>query len=177
MKFVLLPITVTSMLLAGCAATVNTTTASAPPLKTSAASAKNIVLNLEGDPQHTAGEDWTKLKTAWQSGMKTAATEIGAGYAEQDDKPRATGRDGTVVAVHIKDYRYLGTGTRYGLGAFAGNAFVDANVSFIDARSGKLLGERAYNTSSSAWQGIFSAMTDKQVEALSREIVGELQKK
>ncbi len=177
MKFVLLPIAATAVLLTGCAATVNTTTASAPPLKTSAAAVKNIVLNLQGDPQHTASDDWTKLKAAWQTGMKTAATEIGAGYVEQDGKPRATGRDGIVVAVQIKDYRYLGTGTRYGLGAFAGNAFIDANVSFIDARSGKLLGERSYNTSSSAWQGIFSAMTDKQVEALSREIVGELQKK
>ncbi|GGI17496.1 hypothetical protein [Oxalicibacterium faecigallinarum] len=175
MKMLGLPLTL--FLLTGCAATVNNTSSSAPAIKTSAASAKNITLNLSGDKQHTAGGDWEKLKAAWQYGMKTAASGIGAGYSEQEGKPRATGQDGTVIAVQIKDYRYIGTGTRYGLGAFSGNAFVDANVKFINARTGALLGERNYNTTSSAWQGIFSPMTDKQVEALSNEIVKEVQSK
>jgi len=164
-------------LLTGCAATVNNNSPSTPALKTTEASAKNIILNLSGDKQQTDNGDWGKLKAAWQYGMKTAATSIGANYAEQEGKPRSNGQDGTVIAVQIKDYRYLGTGTRYGLGAFSGNAFVDANVKFINARTGALIGERNYNTTSSAWQGIFSPMTDKQVEALSNEIVKEIQNK
>lgn len=35
--------------------------------------------------------------------------------------------------------------------------------------------ERSYNTSSSAWQGIFSAMTSKQIEAICQQIAQELQ--
>lgn len=175
MKTAVLPGVTALVLLTGCAASVNNTSSSAPPLKTTSASAKSITLNLSGDKQHTEGSDWAKLKAAWQSGMKNAATAIGASYAEQDGKPRATGQDGTVVAIQIKDYRYLGTGTRYGLGAFSGNAFVDANVKFINARTGTVMGERNYNTTSSAWQGIFSPMTDKQIEALSTEIVREIQ--
>jgi hypothetical protein len=37
-----------------------------------------------------------------------------------------------------------------------------------------MLGERTYDTSSTAWQGAFSAMTDKQVQAICKQIVGEV---
>jgi hypothetical protein len=39
------------------------------------------------------------------------------------------------------------------------------------------LGTRKYATTSSAWQGVVSAMTNKQVAALSTEIVQDLKKK
>jgi hypothetical protein len=32
----------------------------------------------------------------------------------------------------------------------------------------------AYDTSSTAWQGVFSAMTDKQVQAICKQIVEQL---
>lgn len=51
---------------------------------------------------------------------------------------------------------------------------MDADVSFVDAKSGKVLGSRKYNTSSTAWQGVFSAMTDKQVRAICDQILKEI---
>jgi len=42
--------------------------------------------------------------------------------------------------------------------------------------SGRVLGSRKYSTSSTAWQGIFSAMTSKQVQAISEEIVAEVKR-
>jgi hypothetical protein len=55
-----------------------------------------------------------------------------------------------------------------------GNAFVNAKVSFRDLNTGQVWGERHYDTSSTAWQGVFSAMTDKQVKAIGKEIVTTL---
>jgi hypothetical protein len=65
---------------------------------------------------------------------------------------------------------------RYGFGVMTGNAFVQARVSFRDLKTGDSWGERSYDTSSTAWQGVFSAMTDKQVRAICKEIVADLSK-
>lgn len=78
---------------------------------------------------------------------------------------------GTWVVVDINDYRYLTPGARFGFGVMTGNAFIDSRVQFIDLDTGRLIAEQLYNTSSSAWEGIFSAMTDKQVRAICNEVV------
>ncbi len=58
-----------------------------------------------------------------------------------------------------------------------GNAHLDVTVRFLDLRTGKPLGERAYKVSSSAMQGIFAAMTDRQVRAMARDIVAEISRR
>ena len=65
-------------------------------------------------------------------------------------------------------------GQRIAFGVFSGNAYIDSKVEFRDLATGKLYGERAYNTSSSAWGGVFSAMTPKQIYALADEIIAEI---
>ena len=55
-----------------------------------------------------------------------------------------------------------------------GNAFIDSKVSFLDLQTGATLGERTYNTKSTAWQGVFSAMTEKQVQAICKDIVAQV---
>jgi len=62
---------------------------------------------------------------------------------------------------------------RYGA-ITTGYAYHDAKASFIDLAFGRPFGEQACNTSSTAWQGILSAMTGKQVQAISKETVGEI---
>ena len=47
-------------------------------------------------------------------------------------------------------------------------------VTFADLKTGRAAGTRKYNTTSSAWQGIFSALTTKQVEGMCTEIVKEV---
>jgi len=71
----------------------------------------------------------------------------------------------------------LTPGARYGFGIMTGNAFIDAEAEFIALPAKKSVGSRKYQTSSSAWQGVFSAMTDKQVLAISNEIIREITKK
>ncbi len=92
----------------------------------------------------------------------------------RDGEPKPTGQAGTLVAVHVNDYRYVSAGARFGLGVMTGNAYVDAKIRFLDLKTGQSFGEQTINTSSSAWQGIFSAMTDKQLQAIAKEIVNDI---
>jgi hypothetical protein len=84
---------------------------------------------------------------------------------------------GTVVAVKVNDYRYVSAVARYAVGVLTGNAFIDADVAFLDLKTRRPIGNRNYSTSSSAWQGIFSAMTPKQLEGISTEIVKEVSRR
>ena len=55
-----------------------------------------------------------------------------------------------------------------------GNAFIESKLSFSNLKNGESFGSQAANTSSSAWQGVFSAMTNKQVEAIAVDVFKQL---
>mgnify|MGYP006206573815 FL=1 len=74
----------------------------------------------------------------------------------------------------VNDFRYVSQAKRYAVGVFAGNAFLDLDVEFVELPQLKTFANRKFQTSSSAWQGVFSAMTPKQVEAVSKEIMAEV---
>jgi hypothetical protein len=161
------------MALAGCAASV-TKAPNATPIRVGPDNVKVIALNVTGSPLATASKDWEQLKGEWRAAMKNEAGGIGAKFVAQEGDAKATGEPGTLVVVDIADYRYLSSGARYGLGVMTGNAFIKAKVQFRDLASGNVLGDRAYDTSSTAWQGVFSAMTEKQVQAICKQVVGEI---
>ena len=68
----------------------------------------------------------------------------------------------------------VGIGARVFFGVMTGNAYIDAKASYTDLNDGKAFGERAYNTTSSAWGGVFSRMTPQQVDAIASKVFGEL---
>ena len=74
----------------------------------------------------------------------------------------------------VNDFRYVSQAERYGLGVMTGNAFMDVEAEFLELPQLRPFATRKFQTSSSAWQGIFSAMTPKQVEAVAKEIVNEV---
>lgn len=160
--------------LSGCAATVEQSGPQTPASAIPAASSQNIVLNITGSSVSTGAKDWADFKEAWRSEMAEVVAAHGAKFSYQDGPPRPTGEAGTLVVVDVADYRYLTPGARIGLGIMTGNAYVDAEVSLRDLKTGKEFGSRHYNTSSSAWEGVFSAMTPKQVAAISESIVAEI---
>lgn len=162
------------ILLAGCAATVQQPAAVQPRVEIPADAAGRIVVVVKGSDKASASSDWEDLRELWRTSMNAAADAAGIGFDWRDSEASVPRRAGTVAVIRVNDYRYISTGARYGLGAFTGNAFIDAEVTFRDGRSGRPFGRRTYGTSSSAWQGIFSAMTSKQVEAISTEIVGDV---
>lgn len=106
--------------------------------------------------------------------MEAAVSTTGLPFEYLDSSVPEQAKETVLVQVKVNDYRYLTSGARYGFGVMVGNAFMDSDVKFIELPAQKTLGTRKYSTSSSAWQGVFSAMTDKQLEAVSNEIVKEI---
>jgi hypothetical protein len=159
--------------LGGCAASVKKGD-NAAPIKVGTDASKMLVLNMTGSKDSTTSGDWEPFKGLWRQALKEDMAAIGTPFSAQEGEPRSTGEPGTLLVVDIADFRYLSTGMRYGFGVMTGNAFVNASVSFRDLKTGEVWGEQKYDTSSTAWQGIFSAMTDKQVRAICKEIIGNL---
>lgn len=165
--------------LAGCAATV---TRDAPPAAASSpstvspAAAKTLVLEVTGVGAGATGsrEDWNAFLEEWQTSMTAAAAARGIQFTLA--KPGMQPPTGPAVLVRMKvnDYRYVSQAKRYAVGIMAGNAFMDLDVDFVELPQNRTVATRKFKTTSSAWQGVFSAMTPKQVEAVSKEIVAEV---
>ena len=88
--------------------------------------------------------------------------------------PSLQGKDGVGIKINVTNFRYLTPGARYGAGVMVGNAWVNSSVDYSDLRSGRLIGTRTYDTSSSAWEGVMSAMTQEQVQAISQKIISDI---
>lgn len=170
-----LTIAAAAVSLAGCAAqVVKTAPAGGAQVRVPAESSKAVVLNIGGTPAATKASDWAAFRSEWSNAVQAEASARALPFSLQDGEARATGQDGTLVTVFVNDYHYVTPGARFGLGVMTGNAFIDAKVRFADLKTGRLFGEEAINTSSSAWEGVFSAMTDKQLQAIAKDIVGEI---
>jgi hypothetical protein len=162
--------------LTGCAATVDRTssngTSTAAPTQpvTEASASKNVLLNVTGSKEIMAAKDFQIIADEIQRGITEKLTPVGATLKMQSGNAAATA-PGTQVVVTVIDYRYVSTGMRYGFGIMTGNAYINAKIELFDLQTGKKLTEQAFNTSSSAFQGIFSAMTAKQVDAMGDEVL------
>jgi hypothetical protein len=163
-----------ALLLAGCAATVKRQDGGAPvPVGTKAPS-KHVVLNLTGSDVTTSAKDWTGFKSIWNDECSDEFHEAEAQFSMQDGAPQPTGSEGALVVVNVADYRYVSIGARVMFGIMTGNAFINAQVGFRDLTTGETWATKTYDTKSSAWNGVFAAMTTKQVRAMCHEILGEV---
>jgi Domain of unknown function (DUF4410) len=176
---------VSALTLGGCAATVDRRAPASgaaaapsqqqPSMKIPAQAGKRLVLNMQLDPKLAATDSgWPDFKREWIDITKEQATGKGLAFTTQDGEAKATGEQGTLVVVRINDYRYVTIAKRVMLGIMSGNAYIDSKVEFRDLATGKLHGERTYNTTSSAWGGVFAAVTPKQIYALADEIIDEI---
>lgn len=176
-RLLLLAILNVTALLVGCAAGVTKQATDPVRIAPSASAANRIVLYVTAKPALATGEDWPAFREEWQTSMTTATTAAGLSFKfAAPDEPMPTD-PATVITLSVNDYRYVSQAKRYVVGVFSGNAFMDVDAQFTETPSGRLLGARKYATSSSAWQGVFSAMTPKQVEAVSQELVKEVKSK
>ena len=162
------------LLVAGCASTVKKQDGGAPvPVGTKAAG-KHVVLNLTGSEVATSAKDWTGFKVIWTDECTDEFHEAEAQFSMQDGSPQSTGSAGSLVVVNVVDYRYVSIGARVMFGVMTGNAFINAQVEFRNLETGDTWATRTYDTKSSAWNGVFAAMTTKQVRAMCHEILGEV---
>jgi hypothetical protein len=164
-------------LLAGCAATVNQAQPGTATLSVAPAAAARVVLQMTPPPASGNTEDWRAFREEWQTSMSAAAAPRAASFKLLNDGEAPPAEAATLLKMKVNDYRYVSQAKRFAIGVFSGNAFMDIDVEFVELPSGKVLGTRKYGTSSSAWQGVFSAMTPKQVEAVSQEIFKDLGKR
>lgn len=143
-------------------------------MKIPAASAKRMVLNMQLAPQHPKSDGWTAFRQEWYDIGKEQAAAKQMAFATQDGDAKPTGEEGTLVVVKVADYKHVSQAARIMLGIMTGNSFINAKVEFRDLKTGALHGERSYDTSSSAWQGVFAPTTYKQIYALIDEFIVEI---
>lgn len=188
-----LPITalfVACIALTGCSSTgqkaesnPSPTTASPAPAPSSApaasgvripaASMAKLVVNMSGTKVSTDAKDWDSFKKEWRDIFQDQAAKAGVPFEWQEGEPRPMGQPGTLLSVHVNDYRYVGTGARIFFGIMTGNAYIDAQARFTDLSSGAMLGEQPYKTSSSAGHGIFASMTPKQIYGIADDVIAK----
>ena len=191
MRILKLSTLVVCLMLGGCAATIQkgsstptatlaTGAATATPdpatvgVRIPAASAKRLVLNVSGSKSSAESNDWVAFKDEWRAIFQEQFNAAGIAFEWQEGEPRPLGQAGTLLSVMVNDYRYVGIGARIMFGIMTGNAFIDAKLRFSDLNDGALFGEHALNTSSSAWHGVFAAMTPKQIYAIADEVIREM---
>lgn len=137
-------------------------------------SARKVVLKMTGSKVALEAKDWSSFKEEWRATFAEHAKDAGIAFAMRDDAAAAAVEDGTLLTVHVNDYRQVGIGARIFLGIMSGNAYIDANVAYSDLKNGQRFGEQAYNTTSSAWHGVFAKMTPQQVDAIANGVFGEI---
>ncbi|WP_260961870.1 hypothetical protein [Pseudomonas citri] len=157
--------------LSGCAASVKSGGTEALVIQESAK--QNLVVNFQGNSKVLQNEDWPRLKQEWNEALQAEATR--AGYSLTETQASSLqGKDGVGIKINVTNFRYLTPGARYGAGVMVGNAWVNSSADYSDLKSGQLIGTRTYDTSSSAWEGVMSAMTQKQVQAISQQIISDI---
>ena len=158
-------------MLSGCAASVKSGGGASLVIQESAK--QNLVVSFTGNEKVLHNEDWPLLKSDWSEALKAEA--VNAGYSLKEAQNLSLGNaQGVGITVNVSNFRYLTPGARYGAGVMVGNAWVNSTANFSDLSTGKLIGSRTYDTSSSAWEGVMSAMTQKQVQAIAKQIISDI---
>ncbi len=146
----------------------------ATPVSVPAASAKKVVLSMNGPKQVTESKDWAEFKREWRETFAEHAKTAGIAFSFVEGDIPTQALDGTALQVTVADYRIVGIGAKIFFGIMTGNAFIDARIKFANLRDGAALGEQQHNTSSSAWSGMFAKVTPQQVDAIATEVFRDL---
>ena len=163
-----------SSLLAGCAATVQRPSSPddvAEQVIAVPAATRHLIVVLEPGSGIARDENWQALREVWVTSLSAIAPQKGLRGSVLDEAPGRLDADDLLVTVLVKEYRYRSQAARYGFGVMTGNAYMYLDLEYKAPPDGRVIGHRSVSTKSTAWQGIFSAMTPKQVEAVVADIV------
>jgi hypothetical protein len=163
-----------ALLMTGCAATVQRQGGADTKLAITAAATKRIVLVVQGSKSAAESTDWETLRTQWRSAMSEATAAAGLALVNQESVAPLPADAATLVVVTVQGFRYVSQGARIAGGVMTGNAFINTEVSFAELPANTPAGTRQYSAKSSAGQGLFAAMTGKQVRGICDEIVKEV---
>jgi hypothetical protein len=129
---------------------------------------------MTGPDTVTQAKDWPAFQEEWRATFADHAKAAGVAFEVQKGEAHSIGATGTLLQLYVNDYRMVGIGSRIFLGIMTGNAYIDAKASYTDLDGGNAFGERVYNTTSSAWGGVFAKMTPQQVDAIASMVFSEL---
>jgi len=163
-------------LLSGCAATVDKAHIDNPALAVSAPAKAKVAVKVQAAPGMVASGSWEALRADWRDGMALAAGQRGMSLEWLQAEQQPDNTPGVLALVKVRHFRHMDTTERLLGGILVGDAFVNAEVEFFEWPANKRLGSRVYNSSTSFKEGIFSATSRKQVQAISEEIVSEIQR-
>ncbi len=147
--------------------------ASLQPVRVPVESAKKIVLRVTGSKDAVEARDWAAFKEEWRATFADHAKEAGIAFSMQEGEAQAAGDVGTLLTVHVVDYRKVSVGARIFLGFMAGSAFIESKIGFSDLATGQRFGEQLYDTNSAAsWGGVFE-MSSSQVDVIATRVFAE----
>ena len=136
--------------------------------------ARKLVLAMHGPKTVVESKDWAEFKREWRETFADHAKAQGVQFSFVDGEAKPTGEDGTLLQVHVNDYRVVGIGARIWFGAMTGNAYIDARARYASLRDGQVFGEQPYSTTSSAWSGVFAKVTPQQVDQIASHVFMDL---
>ena len=161
-------------LLAGCAATVqrpDSPDAAATQVIAVPDATRHLIVVLEPGPGIERDENWAALREEWVTSLSAIAPQRGLRGTVMDRAPGRLGAGDLLVNVRVNEYRYRSQAARYGFGVMTGIDYMYLDLAYKAPPDGRVIGNRSVSTKSTAWQGVFSAMTPKQVEAVVTDIV------
>ncbi|MDH4556241.1 hypothetical protein E8F11_13875 [Pseudomonas sp. BN417] len=163
---------IAGLILTGCAA--NTTEERpAAPLAIPSDSRTQLIVNFKAGNHVFRNAYWDQFKSLWHAAIQSEASTYRYTVTEQVGPITTTSAPGLLLVIKVDDFRYV-TESEFESDSEAEHAWVDARVIYLDAQTAKEYGERSYNTSSTAWEGIASATTDVQVRAFAKGILNDI---
>lgn len=176
-RIALLSSLIVATALVGCAASVKQSNVSEARPATQAVSSPastsrgGIAVVLTGTDAITKSSDWPSLTNDWQELLPDSASETKVNATFIASENGLSENQTMLVRIKVNDFRYISTAKRFMLGVMAGNAYMDLDIEYVQLPSRQVVSSKKINTSSSAWEGIFSAVTPKQVNAVSRVVL------
>jgi hypothetical protein len=138
--------------------------------------AKIVLVAEPADEAVAKRPDWPDLVAALTAAMAKASAEARIEFSTYAAGARPAPEAGTWVTLKVLDYKLIGSDKRFSLGAMAGSGQLDAEATFADLQSGRELARRKYSASSGAFQGVFSAPSERQLDVLSAQVIKDVLK-
>ncbi len=176
-RLVLFSSVLIAMVLVGCAASVKQSNVNEARPVTQAVhtpagtSRGGIAVVLSGPDTIMKSSDWPSLTNDWRELLPDSASETKVNATFITSESGLSENQTMLVRIKVNDFRYISTAKRFMLGVMAGNAYMDLDIEYVQLPSRQVVSSKKINTSSSAWEGIFSAVTPKQVNAVSRVVL------
>ena len=163
--------------LVGCAAQVTQKTAVSPPqaIATRAgASVGILVAVVTGSPAVQGSGDWPDFLEEWQSSLQSTATTAKIPIVFAKSEASMPANAAVLVRLTVNDFKYVSNTRRFMLGILSGDAYMDIDAQYIKLPDMNIFGAKKFNTKSNDWEGIFTAVTPGQVQAVSEVILKDV---